>query len=132
MLNKRGQFQNKSRQLLGFEPNFNTVSIVNCHLRHYHFHPKLENNQDKFSGLNPPKTQPTCAARWLHRPCFQIRNRRECLTSKDNRSAHRNQNCVWCLPSAHCPHGNVCEPQNFLQGYGKRAGRDFETCFIEN
>ena len=71
-----------------------------------------------------------CKPRAVNKPCYQIRNRQECLTSIDTRRDFKDQNCVWCLTN--CPHGNVCEPQTWLeQNHAKKEGKDFETCFTD-
>ena len=65
------------------------------------------------------------------KPCYEIKNRKECLTSLDPRSNFEGQPCVWCLTPGTCPHDNVCEPQYFLENQGKREEKDFESC-LEN
>ena len=63
----------------------------------------------------------------MDKPCYKVKTREECLTSKDSRGGkYGGQDCVWCLHQ--CPDGNFCEPKNFLTGKNKIDRIDFESC----
>ena len=70
-----------------------------------------------------------CQPRDKINPCYRIKNRAECLTTKDSRfGKYYKKDCVWCLHE--CPDGNFCEPKNFLTGPdgNMKRGKEFESC----
>jgi len=67
-----------------------------------------------------------CRTKQKNVSCPDIKDRTECLQSRDDRQWFKYQDCVWCLTP--CDEGNVCEPKGFLEGKGKKEGTDFESC----
>ena len=110
--------------ILGFQTSDTSlVAISEIHIRYrqsqYFCSAKHIPNHNIFLG---------CVERTNRKPCNQIRDKEECLTSRDVRAFVRNQKCVWCLPGK-CPNPrNVCEPQKWLEGKGRKKGLHFETC----
>ena len=68
-----------------------------------------------------------CALRESSQPCYEIANRKSCLTSTDSRGGVlKGQTCAWC-PNGACTSANEnrCEPKTWLKDQGVS---DFEEC----
>jgi len=84
---------------------------------------------------NPSKhvcTMPAnCKPRVTLKPCVQITEKEECLTTiappSTKYQVFQNSSCVWCL-TASCPNGKVCVHQKFVQELGWEDGKDYQSC----
>merc|ERR1711973_755437 len=71
---------------------------------------------------------PACEGRKPLKPCFEIRDRKTCLTSIDTRNFYKGP-CGWCF-GKNCPDtDNLCEPKKWFQGKGLKEGVDYEECY---
>ena len=68
-----------------------------------------------------------CEPRTSSKACNLIKERRECLTSIDDRDEFKDAICGWAFGKPFSS-GNRCEPVKWLEGQGLKRDQDFLDC----
>lgn len=113
-----GQFCDENPDCCSYEWSA-TTKICNLNHECQPIHPK--NGDYQFC------TKGNCQTRLRAKICTQIKNKKECLTSRDSRTSWgaillQDQPCAWTT-------SNQCDMQIVLEKNGKKAGIDFARCY---
>merc|ERR1712029_107068 len=117
-----GQFCDRNPNCCSYEWSA-TTKICNLNRECQPRHPK--------SGDYQFCTKGNCQPRLRANICTQIKNKKECLTSRDSRSSWDSGSGVITLHDQPCAWttSNQCDMQVALEMNGKKAGKDFARCY---
>ena len=82
--------------------------------------------------LKNPYITGSCEARKPTKTnCYEIRDRKTCLTAIDPRE-HYKSPCGWCYGKNCKGSQNLCEPKKWLLQKELKLGQDYEDCLVSN